>query len=113
MTAFPPDLIYRVHTALARTGYCFLGRDEIQRLLAKVPADRSARYKALQQFADHCGAEVETNEHLKSARFTPLLEKAESAPSLQQQSPPQKLSDLLFPSALAGGWPETGLETAK
>jgi hypothetical protein len=81
---FPPDLIDRVRSALSRMGYCFLSSDEIQRLLAKAPANRPARHKALQEFAQICEAEVETNEHLRSARFTPATVKAATAPSLSQ-----------------------------
>jgi hypothetical protein len=71
-------------------GYCFLSSDEIQRLLAKAPANRPARHKALQDFAALCHADVETNEHLKSARFTPATENAFPPPSLrspQRQQP--------------------------
>ena len=89
---FPPDLVDRVRSALDRVGYCFLSCDEIRRLLAKAPVHRAARHKALLEFADLCRADVETNEHLKSARFTPATEEARTAPSLRRSSPPQ-LSD--------------------
>jgi len=95
---FPPDIVDRVRTALDRMGYCFLSCDEIQRLLAKAPANRTARHKALEDFADLCGAEVETNEHLKSARFTPLLENAVFASSMQVQQPYPKSSWLMRPA---------------
>ena len=90
---FPPDLVDRVRSALGRVGYCFLSSDEIQRLLAKAPCNRPARHKALQEFAELCHADVETNEHLKSARFTPITANSEAAPSLRQPSRQQ-----------GGGW---------
>ncbi|MDR3401740.1 MAG: hypothetical protein P4L99_04500 [Chthoniobacter sp.] len=68
---FPPDLIVRVRSSLDHAGYCFLNCDEIQRLLAGVLTSRQARHQALQMFAEICGAEVETTDHLKSARFIP------------------------------------------
>lgn len=69
---FPLDLVARVRNSLDRIGYCFLNSDEIQRLLANASVNRSARHHALEEFAEMCGAEVETTIHLKSARFTPL-----------------------------------------
>ena len=68
---FPPDLIARVRASLQRTGFCFLSCDEIQRLLTAVPESRPARHQALLEFAEICGAEVETTTHFKSARFVP------------------------------------------
>ncbi len=98
---YPPDLLDRVRSALDRVGYCFLSSDEIQRLLAKAPANRPARHKALQEFAVLCGADVETNEHLRSARFTPLPEKAAAAPSLRQQPQQRQMSNWLLQSTMA------------
>ena len=69
---FPLDLVARVRNSLDRVGYCFLNGDEIRRLLANASVNRSARHHALEEFAEMCGAEVETTAHLKSARFTPL-----------------------------------------
>jgi len=94
---FPPDLVDRVRSALDRVGYCFLSRDEIQRLLAMAPSNRPARHKALLEFARLCGAEVETNEHLRSARFTPATVKAETAPSLRHPREQQLSNWLLRP----------------
>ena len=65
---FPPDLIGRVRDALARSGYCFLNADEIRRLLASVSHSQTARHNAIEEFAEICGAQVETTPHLKSAR---------------------------------------------
>ena len=98
---YPPDLIDRVCSALDRKGYCFLSSDEIQRLLTKAPANRPARHKALQEFAVLCGADMDTNEHLRSARFTPLPEKAAVAPSLRQQPQQQQISNWLLQPAMA------------
>lgn len=97
---FPPDLYDRVRTALDRVGYCFLSSDELQRLLAKAPANRPARHKALQEFADLCHADVETNEHLKSARFTPVVQKTEPPPSLRPQPQQEKISNWLLQPAM-------------
>ena len=69
---FPPDLVARVRNTLDRIGYCFLNSDEIRRLLAHAPANRTTRHRAMEEFAEICGAEVETTAHLKSARLTPL-----------------------------------------
>lgn len=66
---FPPDLVARVRNTLDRIGYCFLNQEEIQRLLAHAPANRPAQHHALEEFAEICGAEVETTVHLTSARF--------------------------------------------
>jgi hypothetical protein len=69
---FSPDLIARVRISLNRSGYCFFGVDEINRLLGgSVKWRNSKGHEALQKFAEICGAEVETTPHLKSARFTP------------------------------------------
>jgi hypothetical protein len=68
---YPPDLIVRVRASLDRAGYCFLNCDEIRRLLAGVPARGNARHQVLRIFAEICGAQVETTDHLKSARFIP------------------------------------------
>jgi hypothetical protein len=68
---FPPDLIARVRFAVHRAGYCFLAADEIRRVVAAAPRDRGARYEALREFAQICGAEMETTPHLTSARFVP------------------------------------------
>jgi len=95
---FPPDLQDRVRSALDRVGYCFLSSDEIQRLLAKGPHNRPARHKALLEFAELCDAEVETNEHLKSARFTPATVKAEPAPSPRHPREQQFSGWLLRPA---------------
>jgi hypothetical protein len=66
---FPSDLFARVRGSLERAGFCFLSYDEIERLLASVPGNRYTRHRALLEFAELCGAEVETTIHLKSARF--------------------------------------------
>jgi hypothetical protein len=66
---FSPDLIARVRYALDRMGYCFLSADELARLFRGFPENRHAREKALLEFAEMCGADVETTPHLKSARF--------------------------------------------
>jgi hypothetical protein len=95
---FPPDLQDRVRSALDRMGYCFLSSDEIQRLLDRAPHNRPARHKALLEFAELCNADVETNEHLKSARFTPAVVKAEPAPSLRHPLERQFSSWLLRPA---------------
>ena len=68
---FPPDLIACVRMALDRSGYCFFSADEIARLLGAGHCGRHERDQALLEFAELCGAEVETTTHLKSARFTP------------------------------------------
>jgi len=68
---FPPDLVARVRSSISRVGYCFLNTDELHRLLGGVPASLRARHEAIEEFADLCGADVETTTHLKSARFTP------------------------------------------
>ncbi|EDY16644.1 hypothetical protein CfE428DRAFT_5757 [Chthoniobacter flavus Ellin428] len=68
---FPPDLVGRVRSALASKGFCFLNTDEIHRLLASVSHNRTARHHAIEEFAEICGAHVETTPHLKSARFVP------------------------------------------
>ena len=68
---FPPDMVARVRSTMDRIGYCFLNSEEIQRLLSHAPAGRRARHQALEEFAEICGAEVETTVHLKSARFAP------------------------------------------
>jgi len=68
---FSPDLVSRVCHALDRMGYCFLSADEIKRLLAPVPEVQQMRQRALLEFAEICGAEVETTPNLKSARFVP------------------------------------------
>lgn len=80
-------------------GYCFLSSDEIQRLLAKAPSNRRARHRALLEFAELCDAEVETNEHLKSARFTPAVESAVPAPSQRDPREHQLSCWLLRPTA--------------
>lgn len=80
-------------------GYCFLSSDEIQRLLAKAPSNRRARHRALLEFAELCDAEVETNEHLKSARFTPAVESAVPAPSQHDPREQQLSCWLLRPTA--------------
>ena len=80
---FSPDLIARVRSALERVGYCFLSHDELRRLLGHLPENRPARYQALQEFAEVCGAEVETTTHLKSARFVPLGRESANASSLE------------------------------
>ena len=77
---FSPDLTARVRTALNRAGYCFLSSDEIQRLLAVIPRGRYAQYEALQEFAEICGAEVETTTHLTSARFVPASASRDTTP---------------------------------
>lgn len=94
---FPLDLVDRVRSALDRVGYCFLSSDEIQRLLAQAPVNRPDRHKALQEFAKLCGADVETNEHLKSARFTPLAADAQTEPTLRQPQQQQQGGWLLRP----------------
>lgn len=85
---FPPDLIARVRSSLARNGYCFLNADEIQRLLAKTSSGWSARHHAIEEFAEVCGAQVETTPHLKSARFTP--EAASQRDSVQGAEDPRR-----------------------
>lgn len=96
---FPPDLVDRVRNALDRMGYCFLSSDEIHRLLVQAPVNRPARHKALQEFAELCHAEVETNEHLKSARFTPVVEPASPAPVSRQPQQQQASGNWLFAMA--------------
>jgi hypothetical protein len=66
---FPPDLLYRVQTFVEREGYCIVGASEMERLLAHVGASHMARSEYLQEFAQACGAEVETTPHFTSARF--------------------------------------------
>jgi hypothetical protein len=66
---FPADLLARVRNSLERVGFCFLSCDEIQRLLGGSCSPLYARHRALLEFAEICGAEVETTPHLKSARF--------------------------------------------
>ncbi len=83
MMKFSPDLVARVRSALERVGYCFLSYDELRRLLAHFPENQRARHQALQEFAEMCGAEVETTPHLKSARFIPLGRESANATSLE------------------------------
>ena len=67
-----PDLVARVRSHLNRSGYCFFGVDEIERLLGGESKRRNGKgHETLQEFAKICGAKVETTPHLKSARFTP------------------------------------------
>ncbi len=68
---FPPDLVARVRYAVARSGFCILSRDEIDRILAAAPANLRMRHEAMEKFARICGADMETTEHLTSARFVP------------------------------------------
>ena len=68
---FPPDLVARVRSSFGRVGYCFLNADELRRLFGSAPASLPARQQAIEDFAELCGADVETTPHLKSARFTP------------------------------------------
>jgi hypothetical protein len=70
-----PDLFFRVRSALERHGYCILGGDEIQRLLASSASSRAARGRIIQQFAKACGAVVETTPHFTSARFVKARER--------------------------------------
>jgi hypothetical protein len=72
MKSISPDLVARVRSALARSGYCFFGVDEIERLLGGASKRRNGKgHEVLQEFAELCGAKVETTPHLKSARFIP------------------------------------------
>jgi hypothetical protein len=66
---FPPDLLDRARTAIARDGFCIFASDELERLFSRVSASYAARERALQEFADACGSAVETNRHFTSARF--------------------------------------------
>jgi hypothetical protein len=66
---FPPDLLDRARTAIARDGFCIFAADEMERLFSRVSASYVARERALQEFADACGSTVETNRHFTSARF--------------------------------------------
>lgn len=66
---FPPDLLDRARTAVERNGYCIFDASELERVLSHVAASHPARQRALQDFAEACGAEVETTRHFTSARF--------------------------------------------
>jgi hypothetical protein len=77
---FPPDLVARVRYAVARSGFCILSRDEINRVLAVAPANLRARHEAMERFAQICGANMETTEHLTSARFVPSAAGAAAEP---------------------------------
>lgn len=73
---FPPKLLYRVLETVGEQGYCVLGEEEVQRLLAHAPAGFAARREALDEFAALSGLKVETTPNLNAARFeNPLAEK--------------------------------------
>jgi len=58
-----------VRNSLERHGYCILGAEEMQRLLSCVTGSRHTKARVVQQFAEACGAVVETTPRLTSARF--------------------------------------------
>jgi hypothetical protein len=66
---FPPDLLDRARTAIERQGYCIFDATELERVLSHAAASHAARQRALEEFADACGAIVETTRHFTSARF--------------------------------------------
>jgi hypothetical protein len=69
---FPPDLLDRARTAIERHGYCIFDAAELERVLSHIPASHPARQHALEEFADACGATVETTRHFTSARFVKI-----------------------------------------
>jgi hypothetical protein len=72
---FPPDLLYRVQTFVEREGYCIFSAAEMERLLAPAGGTHAARREYLEEFAQACGAEVETTPHFTSGRFVKLAPK--------------------------------------
>jgi hypothetical protein len=66
---FPPDLLDRARTAIARNGFCIFDARELERLLANTSGSYAVRERSLLEFAEACGAQVETTRHFTSARF--------------------------------------------
>jgi hypothetical protein len=66
---FSPDLISRVCRSLEQRGYCIFGIEEMRRLLSSITGNDVIKIRVLREFAEACGAEVETTPRLTSARF--------------------------------------------
>lgn len=69
----PADLLHRARAAIERQGFCIFDAGEMERLLthAKGPG-QVAKQELLSEFAEACGATVETTKHFTSARFAKL-----------------------------------------
>ncbi|HEY3902268.1 MAG TPA: hypothetical protein VGM54_26880 [Chthoniobacter sp.] len=65
-------MLDRARTALDRHGYCIFDASELERVLSHVALSHLARQRALQDFAEACGAEVEATRHFTSARFVKI-----------------------------------------
>lgn len=68
---FPHEFSHRVSQSVRQRGFCILSGDDLSRLLAGCGEATDARLLALQEFAESCGARVETTPHLTMARFIP------------------------------------------
>jgi hypothetical protein len=68
---FPPELSHRVETSVKEKRSCVFSGDVLHRLLADAGTATEVRLRALHEFADSCGARVETTPHLTIARFIP------------------------------------------
>jgi hypothetical protein len=70
---FSPDLLHRLRTTIERDGYCIFGVKEMERLLSGAKNSPAAKAQALHEFAAHCGVEVKSTPHLRSAYFRKAL----------------------------------------